>query len=405
MSILDPRQSRVLSGMRPTGRLHLGHYHGVLKNWVQLQQEHECFFFVADWHALTTAYDEREIIGQNIWELVIDWLACGVNPSLAKIFIQSRVIEHAELHLLLSMIAPLGWLERVPTYKDQQQNLRDKDLLTYGFLGYPVLQSADILIYQASGVPVGEDQVSHVEITRELARRFNHLFGRETDFESKAETAAKRMGKKNARLYAELRRRYQEQGNQEALCEARSLVEAQQNITLGERERLLGYLEGTGRNILPEPHALLTPASRTPGLDGRKMSKSYGNTISLRDEPQTVEQKIRTMPTDPARVRRTDPGEPTKCPVWDFHRLYSDEETQEWVLRGCRSAGIGCLDCKQPIIEAVKAELEPIRARAREFEEDPQAVRRIVSDGCEKARVVARETMQEVRAAIGLDYR
>ncbi|MDN5849235.1 MAG: tryptophan--tRNA ligase [Nitrococcus sp.] len=391
--------------MRPTGRLHLGHYHGVLKNWVRLQQEHECFFFVADWHALTTAYAEREIIGQSIWDLVIDWLACGVNPNLANIFIQSRVIEHAELHLLLSMIAPLGWLERVPTYKDQQQNLRDKDLLTYGFLGYPVLQSADILIYQASAVPVGEDQVSHVEITRELARRFNYLFGREPDFEEKADAAARRMGKKSTRLYAELRRKYQEQGDHEALGEARALIESQQNITLGERERLMGYLEGTGRTILPEPKALLTGASRMPGLDGRKMSKSYGNTISLRDEPQAVEQKIRTMPTDPARVRRTDPGEPTKCPVWDFHRLYSGPQTQDWVLSGCRSAAIGCLDCKQPIIEAVNAELEPIRARARALDDDPEAVRRIVLDGCEKARMVARETMQEVRTAVGLDYR
>ncbi|MDN5872144.1 MAG: tryptophan--tRNA ligase [Nitrococcus sp.] len=401
----DSRHTRVLSGMRPTGRLHLGHYHGVLKNWVRLQQEHDCFFFVADWHALTTAYDEREIIGQSIWDLVIDWLACGVNPSLANIFIQSRVIEHAELHLLLSMIAPLGWLERVPTYKDQQQNLRNKDLLTYGFLGYPVLQSADILIYQASAVPVGEDQVSHVEITRELARRFNYLFGREPDFEEKAAAAARRMGKKISRLYAELRRKYQEQGDHEALGEARALIEAQQNITVDERERLLGYLEGTGRTILPEPQALLTGASRMPGLDGRKMSKSYGNMISLRDEPRVVEQKIRTMPTDPARVRRTDPGEPTKCPVWDFHRLYSGQETQDWVLSGCRSAGIGCLNCKQPIIEAVKAELEPIRERARAFEDDPQAVRRIVADGCEKAHSVARETMREVRAAVGLDYR
>lgn len=405
MSLHDPRQARVLSGMRPTGRLHLGHYHGVLKNWVQLQQEHECFFFVADWHALTTAYDEREIIGQNIWDLVIDWLACGVDPSSAKIFIQSRIIEHAELHLLLSMIAPLGWLERVPTYKDQQQNLRDKDLLTYGFLGYPVLQSADILIYQASAVPVGEDQVSHVEITRELARRFNYLFGREPGFGEKAAAAAKRMGKKNARRYGELRRQYQEQGDQEALTEAQALIEGQQNITLGERERLLGYLEGMGRSILAEPKALLTRASRMPGLDGRKMSKSYGNTISLRDEPQTVEQKIRTMPTDPARVRRSDPGEPTKCPVWDFHRLYSDQKTRNWVLSGCRSAGIGCLECKRPVIEAVKAELAPIRERARAFEDDPQAVRRIVADGCERARRVARETMQEVRTAAGLAYR
>jgi tryptophanyl-tRNA synthetase len=391
--------------MRPTGRLHLGHYHGVLKNWVRLQQEHECFFFVADWHALTTAYEEREIIARSVWDLVIDWLACGVNPNLARVFIQSRVIEHAELHLMLSMISPLGWLERVPTYKDQIQNLRDKDLLTYGFLGYPVLQGADILIYKATAVPVGEDQVSHVELTRELARRFNHMFGREPGFEDKAEAAAAKMGKKNARLYRDLRRRYQEQGDGEALEVARALLEDQQNITLGDRERLFGYLEGSGRTVLPEPEALLTPAPRMPGLDGRKMSKSYGNTISLREEPEEVERKIRTMPTDPARVRRTDPGEPEKCPVWEFHKIYSDEQTQDWVLKGCRSAGIGCLECKQPVIDAVNAELEPIRNRARELDDDPDYVRRVVAEGCEAARSEARETMKEVRSVMGLDYR
>lgn len=405
MSTVSSTRVRVLSGMRPTGRLHLGHYHGVLKNWVRLQQEHECFFFIADWHALTTAYEEREIIARNVWDLVIDWLACGVNPNLAKLFIQSRVIEHSELHLLLSMIAPLGWLERVPTYKDQIQNLKDKDLLTYGFLGYPVLQSADILIYKATAVPVGEDQVSHVELTRELARRFNYMFGREPDFEEKAEAAAGKMGKKNARLYRDLRRRYQENGDDEALEVARALLGDQQNLTMGDRERLFGYLEGGGRTILPEPDALLTPSPKMPGLDGRKMSKSYGNTISLREEPEEIERKIRTMPTDPARVRRSDPGEPEKCPVWDFHKIYSDEATRDWVQTGCRSAGIGCIDCKKPVIKAVQAELEPIRERAREFEADPDAVRRIVSDGCEAARGEARETMKEVRAAMGLDYR
>jgi len=391
--------------MRPTGRLHLGHYHGVLKNWVRLQQEHECFFFVADWHALTTVYDEREIIARNVWDLVIDWLACGVNPNLSRIFIQSRIMEHAELHLLLSMISPLGWLERVPTYKDQLQNLRDKDLLTYGFLGYPVLQSADILMYRATAVPVGEDQVSHVELTRELARRFNHVFGREPDFADKAEAAVRKMGKKNARMYRDLRRRYQEQGDEEALEVARALLEDQQNITLGDRERLFGYLEGGGRTILPEPDALLTPSPRMPGLDGRKMSKSYGNAISLREEPDEISRKIRTMPTDPARVRRSDPGEPEKCPVWDLHKTYSDESTRDWVQTGCRSAGIGCLECKQPVIDAIQAELEPIRERAREFEADPDAVRSIVSEGCEAARSEARETMKEVRAAVGLEYR
>ena len=405
MSTVSSNRARVLSGMRPTGRLHLGHYHGVLKNWVRLQQEHECFFFVADWHALTTVYDEREIIARNVWDLVIDWLACGVNPNLSRIFIQSRIMEHAELHLLLSMISPLGWLERVPTYKDQLQNLRDKDLLTYGFLGYPVLQSADILMYRATAVPVGEDQVSHVELTRELARRFNHVFGREPDFADKAEAAVRKMGKKNARMYRDLRRRYQEQGDEEALEVARALLEDQQNITLGDRERLFGYLEGGGRTILPEPDALLTPSPRMPGLDGRKMSKSYGNAISLREEPDEISRKIRTMPTDPARVRRSDPGEPEKCPVWDLHKTYSDESTRDWVQTGCRSAGIGCLECKQPVIDAIQAELEPIRERAREFEADPDAVRSIVSEGCEAARSEARETMKEVRAAVGLEYR
>lgn len=391
--------------MRPTGRLHLGHYHGVLKNWVRLQEQHECFFFIADWHALTTAYEEREIIAQNVWDMVVDWLACGVNPRLATLFIQSRVIEHAELHLLLSMISPLGWLERVPTYKDQIAQLREKDLATYGFLGYPVLQSADILIYRATGVPVGEDQVSHVELTRELARRFNHLFGREPGFEDRAEAALRKMGRKNAKLYRELRRRYQEQGDAEALAEARALMEDQQNITLADGERLLGYLEGGGRTVLPEPEAMLTPAARMPGLDGRKMSKSYGNTISLREHPDDITRKLRTMPTDPARVRRSDPGEPTQCPVYDLHTLYSDAGTREWVEQGCRSAGIGCLECKQPLIDAVQAEVAPIRERAEALEADPDAVRQTVAEGCDRARSQARETMKDVRAAMGLEYR
>jgi len=398
-------QGRILSGMRPTGRLHLGHYHGVLKNWVKLQQEHECFFFVADWHALTTHYEERAILADSVWEMVVDWLACGINPSQACIFVQSRIKEHAELHLLLSMITPLGWLERVPTFKDQQEQLKDRDLATYGFLGYPLLMSSDILMYKATGVPVGEDQLSHIEITREIARRFNYMFGREPDFEAKAEAAAAKMGKKNAKLYFSLRKRYQEQGDAEALAIARALLEEQRNITLADRERLYGYLDGTGRTILPEPQALLTPTPKMPGLDGRKMSKSYGNTISLREEPEQVEKKIRTMPTDPARVRRSDPGEPTKCPVWEFHKVYSDSDTQEWVLNGCRSAGIGCLECKQPVIEAVKAELAPIQQRGKEYESDPDLVRSIVAEGCERARAVARETMAEVRSAMGLEYR
>ena len=398
-------RSRVVSGMRPTGRLHLGHYHGVLKNWIRLQHEYECFFFVADWHALTTHYEDPAQIPDNVWEMVVDWLAAGINPSAATVFIQSRVVEHAELHLLLSMITPLGWLERVPTYKDQQEKLKDRDLSTYGFLGYPLLQSADILIYKAGLVPVGEDQVAHIELTREVARRFNHLYGREPGFEEKAQAAIAKMGKKAGKLYRELRRRYQEQGDAEALETARALLEEQQNLSLGDRERLFGYLEGMGRIILPEPQPLLTEAAKVPGLDGQKMSKSYGNTIALREDPESVRRKIRTMPTDPARVRRTDPGDPEKCPVWQFHLLYSDEQTRDWVQQGCRSAGIGCVECKQPVIDAVLAELAPIQERARELEANPAVVRNIVHEGCERAREVARETMDEVRGAMSLIYR
>ncbi|NKN33342.1 tryptophan--tRNA ligase [Marichromatium bheemlicum] len=402
MNSVSAQHSRVLSGMRPTGRLHLGHYHGVLKNWVELQHEYDCFFFIADWHALTTTYEDPSSIPANIWEMAIDWLAAGVNPGAATLFVQSRVPEHAELHLLLSMITPLGWLERVPTYKDQQERLKELDLATYGFLGYPLLQSADILIYKAGQIPVGEDQIAHVELTREIARRFNHVYGREPDFEEKAEAARRKMGKKNGKLFDKLRRAYQEQGDQESLEVARALLENQANITVADRERLFGYLEGGGREILPEPQPLLTKASRMPGLDGQKMSKSYGNTISLRDRPEEVEQAMRTMPTDPARVRRTDPGDPEKCPVWQFHQVYSDPAVCDWVQQGCRSAGIGCLECKQPVIDAVCAELKPIQARAEEFSAQPELVRSILNEGCEKARDVARETLEEVRHAMSL---
>jgi tryptophanyl-tRNA synthetase len=391
--------------MRPTGRLHLGHYHGVLKNWVELQHEYECFFFVADWHALTTHYEDPSIIQESVWDMVIDWLAAGVNHGEAKLFIQSMVPEHSELHLLLSMITPLGWLERVPSYKDQQEKLKELDLATYGFLGYPLLQAADILIYKAGMVPVGEDQVAHVELTREVARRFNHIYGREPGFEDAAEQAVKKMGKKNAKLFTKYRKGYQEQGDQEALEAARALLEGQQNIGVADRERLFGYLEGGGRLILAEPQPLLTKASKMPGLDGQKMSKSYNNTIALRDEPEVVENGLRTMPTDTNRVRRTDPGDPDKCPVWQFHLVYSDESVREWVQEGCRSAGIGCIDCKQPVINAVLEELRPIQERAREFEEQPDLVRSIIAEGCEAARDQAQETMEEVRQAMGLDYR
>lgn len=396
--------NRVLSGMRPTGALHLGHYHGVLKNWVKLQHEYECLYFVADWHALTTHYDTPEIVEQNVWEMVIDWLASGVDPAQATLFIQSRVPEHAELHLLLSMVTPLGWLERIPTYKDQQEKLADKDLSTYGFLGYPLLQSSDILIYRANLVPVGEDQVPHIEFTRELARRFNHVFGREEGFEQKAEAAIKKLGAKRARLYRQLRTKFMEKGDADALAAARELVEEAQNLPMGDRERLFGYIEGGGKVILSEPQALLTEASKMPGLDGQKMSKSYDNTIGLREDAEAIARKIRTMPTDPARVKRSDPGTPEKCPVWQFHLVYSDEKRRQWVQDGCRGAGIGCLECKQPVIDAVLDEQKPIRERAQRYLDDPTLVRSIIADGCEKARKQAQETLREVKEVMGLNY-
>lgn len=395
---------RVLSGMRPTGQLHLGHYHGVLKNWTRLQHEYECFFFVADWHALTTHYEDTSVISETVFDLVVDWLAVGINPGEATLFIQSRVPEHAELHTLLSMITPLGWLERVPTYKDQQERLTDRDLSTYGFLGYPLLQSADILIYRAKYVPVGEDQVPHVEFTREIARRFNHLYGREAGFEDKAKAAVKKMGSKKARLFSELRAKYLEQGDAEALQRAQALLDEQQNLPRGDRERLYGWLEGSGKKILVEPDVLLTEASRLQGLDGQKMSKSYGNTIALREPPESVEKKIRTMPTDPARVKRSDPGTPERCPVWSLHQVYSDASRRDWVRQGCLSAGIGCLECKQPIVDAVQAELAPMRERAQVYLDDPTLVRNIVADGCDRARRLATETMRDVREALGLSY-
>ncbi|MBC7803252.1 MAG: tryptophan--tRNA ligase [Candidatus Parcubacteria bacterium] len=397
-------ETRVLSGMRPTGALHLGHYHGVLKNWIKLQTEYPCLFFVADWHALTTDYEKPGALQDIGADMVVDWLAAGVDPTQATIFVQSLVPEHAELHLLLSMMTPLGWLERVPTYKDQQEKLSDKDLTTYGFLGYPLLQAADILIYRARYVPVGEDQVPHIEFTRELARRFNHLYGRETGYEDKAKAAVKKMGSKKARLFNELRTSFLETGDGEALKRAQALLDEQQNMPRGDRERLYGWLEGSGKKILVEAEALLTEASKLTGLDGQKMSKSYGNAIGLREEPESVAKKIRTMPTDPARVKRTDPGTPEKCPVWSMHLVYSNDEKKAWVRNGCTTAGIGCLECKQPVIDAVLAELAPIRERAQAYLDDPTLVKNILANGCDKARALATETMRDVREAMGLSY-
>ncbi|HVT62226.1 MAG TPA: tryptophan--tRNA ligase [Legionellaceae bacterium] len=395
---------RVISGMRASGKLHLGHYHGVIKNWVKIQHQYDCLFFVADWHGLTTHYDNPTHIHDSIWDMVVDWLACGVNPGLCRLFIQSWVPEHAELHLLLSMITPLGWLERVPSYKDQQDKLREKDLATYGFLGYPLLQSADVLVYKGDLVPVGEDQVAHIELIREVARRFNFLYGREPNFETLAHEAIKKMGKKNSKLYEEFRMAYQQNGCHESLTTAKALIDSQLNLSMGDKERLYGYLDGSGKIILPEPQAMLTENAKMPGLDGQKMSKSYHNTISLRDDPKDVERKIRTMPTDPARVKRTDPGEPTVCPVWQFHQVYSDDSVKQWVEIGCRSAGIGCLDCKQPIIDAIKKELDPIQSLIQDYESDIGMVKRIVAEGSEQAREEAIKTMTDVREAMRLDY-
>ena len=387
--------------------MHLGHYHGALKNWVRLQDDYDCFYFVADWHALTTHYEEREVIEQTVYDMVVDWLAAGLDPEKSTIFIQSRLPEHAELFTLLAMGTPLGWLERVPTYKDQIEKLKDRDLATYGFLGYPLLQAADILIYKAAFVPVGEDQASHVELTREVARRFNHLYGKVPGFEAKVQAALAKLGKDDARYFEKQRRDFQESGKPEAQAKADHILKkaaALEGWTDEDAELLQGHFRGTGKAILVEPQALHTEVTKLPGLDGAKMSKSYGNAIAMREEPAEVTRKIRTMPTDPARVRRTDPGDPAKCPVWQFHKVYSNAETQAWAHQGCTTAGIGCLDCKQPVIDAILKEQEPWRERAEPYLTNPKHVHWIVEVGTERARSVARSTMKDVRSAMGLNY-
>ena len=397
-------RERVLSGMRPTGALHLGHYHGALKNWVRLQSEMECFYFVADWHALTTHYEDASVIEQHVYEMVIDWLAAGLDPAQCTIFLQSRLPEHAELFTLLAMGTPIGWLERVPTYKDQQEKLKDKDLSTYGFLGYPLLQAADILIYKAHYVPVGEDQASHVELTREAARRFNHLYGRERNAEQRIAASQAKLPRDSAKRFEKSRKQYQETGDAKALEGAMAYIAQAPELDADDRERLSGHFKGTGRSVLIEPQVLLSPTSRLPGLDGAKMSKSYNNAIALREEADSVAHKVKRMPTDPARVKRTDVGDPDKCPVWQFHLVYSDAPTRAWVTQGCKSAGIGCLECKQPVIDGILAEQQPMRERAQPYLDHPQLVRDIVDAGTERARITARQTMREVREAIGLNY-
>ncbi|CAN1520174.1 TrpS Tryptophanyl-tRNA synthetase [Burkholderiaceae bacterium] len=395
---------RVLSGMRPTGALHLGHYHGALKNWVRLQSEMACFYFVADWHALTTHYESREVIEKNVYEMVIDWLAAGLDPNQCTIFLQSRIPEHAELFTLLSMGTPLSWLERVPTYKDQMEKLKDKDLTTYGFLGYPLLQAADILIYKAKHVPVGEDQASHVELTRETARRFNHLYGREANFDALVQDCLAKLPKDSVKRFEKSRKQFQETGDAKALEGALSYVQSAPELNDKDRERLEGYFKGTGKAVLTEPHALLTEASKLPGLDGAKMSKSYNNAIAMREDKASIETKVRRMPTDPARVKRNDAGNPDRCPVWQFHLVYSPETTKTWVKTECTRAGIGCLECKQPIIDAILAEQAPMLARAEPFVSNPRLVRDIVDAGTQRARITAQETMRDVREAMGLNY-
>jgi tryptophanyl-tRNA synthetase len=328
-------RKRVLSGMRPTGKLHLGNYVGALDNWVRMQEEYECFFVIVDWHALTTDYADTSRVRENSLEVALDWLAAGLDPEKSVLFIQSHVPAHAELHLLLSMITPLGWLERVPTYKEQRENIKDKDLGTYGFLGYPVLQAADILIYKADVVPVGEDQVAHIELTREIARRFNGFYGQRGD-------------------------------------------------------------------VFPEPQSLLTRAPKLPGTDGRKMSKSYGNTIMLTDPEPVVRQKLKTMVTDPARVRRSDPGNPDVCPVGDLHKIFSSKETMAKVNEGCRSAGIGCIECKSWAADVLVQLLSPMQERRKKFEENPRLAWDILEAGTKRAQKAAAETMDDVRAAMGM---
>jgi tryptophanyl-tRNA synthetase len=397
-------KKRVLSGMRPTGALHLGHYHGALKNWVRLQSEMECFYFVADWHALTTHYENPDVIEASVYEMVIDWLATGIDPEQCTLFLQSRLPEHAELFTLLAMGTPISWLERVPTYKDQQHQLKDKDLSTYGFLGYPLLQAADILIYKAHYVPVGEDQASHVELTREAARRFNDLYGRRKNDEAKIAAVLDSLPKDDARYLKSMAKKRTEQGDDTVLAKLPGFLAKFEAMSLDEKALLTSFVSGKGKAVLIEPDVLLTQSSKLPGLDGRKMSKSYGNAIGIREDAASITKKIREMPTDPARVKLHDKGNPEKCPVWQFHLVYSDEKRKSWVTEGCTTASIGCVECKKTVSDAILAEQQPMLDRAKTYVTNPARVREIVDTGCQRAQAVARQTMFDVRKAMGLNY-
>ena len=387
---------RVLSGMRPTGRLHIGHYFGALKNWIEMQEKFECFYFVADWHALTSDYADSSLIAQNTLEIGIDWLAAGLDPAKATFFVQSQVPEHAELHLLLSMVTPLGWLERVPTYKEQLDNIKDKNLHTYGFLGYPVLQSADIVMYDADLVPVGEDQVAHVELTREIVRRFNYFNG------GKLQPGLSQADQWKAAeiVIPKLPPGYFEGGVKGDFSNL--MADARSEMGL---EAYLQALRSnpkyfTNPDILREPEAMLTTTPRIPGTDGRKMSKSYGNAISFTEEDDAIRKKTRVMVTDPARKRRTDPGNPDVCPVYDWHKLFSPQQTLDWAAQGCRTAGIGCIECKEAMAENLIKWIAPVRARRRQYEEQPERVQEILAEGSVQARKTAVQTMSRVRNAV-----
>ena len=401
------KPKRVLSGMRPTGRLHLGHFFGALSNWLKLQEEYECFFFVADWHALTTHYEDTSSIAENTLQVAMDWLAVGLDPAKSTLFVQSSILEHAELHVLLSMITPLSWLERVPTYKEQIENLKDRDLGTYGFLGYPLLQSADIVIYDADFVPVGEDQVPHVELTREVARHFNYIYRPDAlrirpEFYADQKAILKVAGLMSTG--SSMRSRFVQIAN----SRDRSEFEGTLRRMVADRAGWELFREQTARTgkyfdyqpALWEPDHLLTETPRLPGTDGRRMAKSYGNAIWLSDAPDEVRTKVRNMMTDPQRQRRTDPGRPEICPVFAYHKLFSLPETIGKVERDCRSAAIGCVDCKKLMAENLVTWIEPVQARRKEFEAHPRQVWDILDAGGKKAQAAARRTMKRVRNAI-----